>query len=183
MFEKSRAFSIGEMYRQEIHHLSQNPTLLNQQESIALLTQFDMIVRTGSGIFQPRELTDYASALARLLGKEDPEAMVDSESPARFVAATRTRRHRDFVSFLDSQTKLAHDILARRTEIAYRSREWEIWLKQGWKHVRMSAIFARLRVQALIYRMGFTVDPSSNLVALADLFCRSEARGMTKIAG
>lgn len=170
MFEHTKAFSVGELYRMEMQRIAANPLLLTIEESIALLSQSDINTSLMSAIFSAHGLTGACGCVAHFLSKSDTEAMICSHAQPIFVSGLRYRRHRDFLAYLDGQSATAWDLMQRRTEIAYRSREWGIWLSMGVKRMRLVAIVARLRWQALAYRCGFEQDPTANLQRLADLF-------------
>lgn len=171
MFDQTRAFDAGELYRLEILRVSQSPFLVDDCESAALLSQSDLIRATAASVFQAHELGGLVGLVAQYLSKAEARSMVEAESSPLFIIGLRKRRYREFLNYLKNQSSMARDVMRRRTNIAYRSHEWGIWLGQSGKYLRMWMILGKLYGQATIYRMGFEADPEKNLQRLADLFC------------
>lgn len=174
MLQNSHALSVGEHYREQLQRIAERPQLLSGTERAVVLAQIDQIFQYGERIFPPLELTGRGVILAHFLGRSEPKAMVDDGASPIIIRGLRGRRYADFVYLLSSQRVEAMKIMARRTEISYRSREWGIWLSQPWAYAQLWTALGRLSMQATKYRLGFAVDPTRNLDRLAALFSRPQ---------
>lgn len=170
MFDNSRVLSLGRTYHEELERVTQHPNLLDAAERAALMTEYDRFTATAGHIFPPLELSGHSRIMARFLAKDDTRAMVESGSPAIYVSGLRVRREREFMDFVKEQRRAGLEILDRQTRVAYRSREWGVWLHQIGRHRKLWVIATMLRVQAITYRFGFASDPTRNLERLDALF-------------
>lgn len=170
MFEHSRSFAIGQMYREELLRVKQDPALIDNVEASVLMTQFDSMSADAIGVFHARSLNGDSKIKAHLLSKEEAEAMVDAQFSAVYIVGLRERRYADFMALLSSQKCETVDIMRQRIAISYRSREWGIWLRQLRKYARLRIVLTKLRGRAIAYSCGLRTDPTENLESLAGLF-------------